>query len=337
MSTDLVPIDDGCSMAVPEPSQLAETNLAAQVRVDPTGLYAAFLADSKKPATRRGRAQDIRDLARYLKVRSPELACLAFISGGRGACNSILTGYTADMLARELSPATYNRRLSTLKQLVELAQRYELVDWSIKPKGLRVETYRDTQGPGRSGWVLMHERAKREAKHTDQGKRDLAIIRLAYYHGMRRESITSLDVEHWNPDSGRLMVLLKRRYDRTPKNLCPKAIEALEQWLEARGRDDGPMFTRLDRGAGKRSRVRISGTSVYNLVVDLGKRAGLRAPVRPHGLRHQGATQVAELSNGNLLLVQAFLDHSDPKTSKKYIDQLKDEAGAAAKLLDDND
>jgi integrase/recombinase XerC len=327
MPSELVPASD-------------QAGLPALPAVEPNHVYAALLADAKKPATKKAREQDIDALSRFLgivgleQVPAEERTCTLIVMGESGPANAIAIAWIKSMLEAKLAPSTINRRISTLRRLVKIARVMGLVDWSIEAESLKVESYRDTTGPGLGGWRRILNVAKRDAARSAKGKRDLAIILLLHDRGLRRGEVASLDLEDWDPEAGRVMVQRKRKSQKAPKTVNEPTAFALCRWVEVRGKDPGPLFTRLDRGRPDRERpLRLGDDFIYDIVAELGRRAHVNKGARPHGLRHQGITRVAELSGGNVLMAQLFADHSDPKTTQKYFDNLKDLGGEATKLL----
>ena len=85
-------------------------------------LYGALLADAPKETTRKARESDMRALARFLGVVNPEQAAAVLVSGEARTANAIVMAYTSHMRDNNKSPATINRRISTLRRLVRLAQ-----------------------------------------------------------------------------------------------------------------------------------------------------------------------------------------------------------------------
>jgi hypothetical protein len=102
-------------------------------------LYAAFLADAKSPETRRAREQDTRDLAKFLGLDDPQTAAAGLVNSGSGRANAIALAYRRSMQDRGLSAATIDRRLCTIRRVVEFARRFDLADWSIDVQGPKVE------------------------------------------------------------------------------------------------------------------------------------------------------------------------------------------------------
>jgi integrase/recombinase XerC len=336
MSTELVTMN----MALVPESPTIPTLPAAAVAVRPIDLYGALLADARKPTTRRARRQDIADLDRFLARKQlppdPSLACAMFVAGGAPRANAIATAYTRSMLDKPLSPATINRRISTLRRLVKLARRFEVITWGLDVDSQPVENYRDTTGPGRAGWLRLLAAARKAAGRTAKGKRDLAIVLLLHDQGSRRAEVTGLDLADLDAESGRLMVMGKGKTEKAPMTLNARTLLALADWIAARGSAPGALFIRLDNARVKGQLSRLDGDGVHLVVAHIGLKAKLSRPVKPHGLRHQAITRVLQLTNGNIDAGQKFARHKDPKTTQRYNDNRADVAGAMARLLGDD-
>lgn len=305
---DIVPLA-GCSVAVPEPA----------ARVEPAGIYAALLADAGKPTTRRARESDVRGLCRFLNEPSPERACFLLVTGGRGPANAVVTAWRKSLLDQARSPAHVNRCMSTLRRLVRLARRFELVEWDVDVEQLPAQKYRDTSGPGKRNLEKLFAYA-RSQRHTLMGARDWYVLGCCYALGLRRSEVVGLDFEHWEPDRERVKVTGKGRYESEYVDVDARVCEVLDRWLRFRGSHPGPMLTRLDNASKHTGAARLSASALNELTKALGRRAGLRRALTPHALRHQAITDALELTNGNKSLAQRFGRHSDPKTTDRYDD-----------------
>ena len=73
------------------------------------------------------------------------------------------------------------------------------------------------------------------------------------------------------------------------------------------------------------------------LVKALGLKAGLAREVRPHGLRHEAITRALDLCAGDVRRVRHFSRHAKIETLLRYDDNRRDEAGAIARLLGDDE
>ncbi len=313
-------------LQLPEPPNDRELRIAAA-----QDLLESFLA-SLSPRTRRAYDGDIRDFSRFLAADSSRAAIERFLSAGPTNANRLALDYRTNLVERGLAPATIARRLSALRSIVEMGARFGGVNWSLKIKSPKVESYRDTTGPGRDGWRRMVEAARsRLASPSGDGARavrDLAIVRLLHDLMLRRSEVVGLDVAQIEEGDGRptaAWVLGKGRADRQRLELPPITGDALKAWLAIRGRGPGPLFTRIGRasmtpGAAPR---RLSGWSVWSIVRDLGETAALPRSVHPHGLRHEGITRAIEVGSGLMGTMKAAR-HRDSRTTQRYIDRYED-------------
>src|SRR5256714_2893944 len=77
---------------------------------------------------------------------------------------------------------------------------------------------------------------------TARRRRDAAFLALAYSCGLRRSEAVVIDVANLDLLSGELRV--RRGKGRKPRQITlpPSALPALEDWLQARGSEPGPLF-----------------------------------------------------------------------------------------------
>jgi len=297
--------------------------------LDPTTsgarLLASFLS-GRNERTRRAYARDLEDFRSFVGTDSPEEAAGRLLSQGHGEANALALAYRSNLMERGLSPATVNRRLSSVRSLVRLARTLGFVPWALEVESVPSEAYRDTRGPGREGCGRMV--AELEGRPEPKARRDLAAVRLLYDLALRRVEVSRLDVEDVDLGAGTVAVLGKGRTERAILSLPEPTAAALRGWLDVRGTDPGPLFLNFDR-AGKGRRL--SGTSIYRMVRKLGAAVGLA--VRPHGLRHAAITEALDRTNGNLREVQRFSRHRDPRTLTRYDDNREDLGGRVAALV----
>lgn len=294
-------------------------------------LVAAWLS-GRSERTRRAYAADLADFCTFLGVPDTDAAAAVLLSLPHGEANGCALAYRSHLLARELAPATVNRRLAALRSLVQLARVLGRVPWTLEVENVRAEKYRDTRGPGRDGYLALL--AELEGERGPRALRDAAMVRLLFDLALRRAEVVALDLADIEREAdGRpvgLWVLRKGKREKKRRTLPPNTGGALLRWIGARGEHAGPLFVNFDRSA---PGGRLTGTSLYRTVRELGKRAGLPRAVRPHGLRHAAITEALERTNGNVEAVQDFSGHADPRVLMRYNDNRKDRAGEIAALI----
>ena len=155
-----------------------------------------------------------------------------------------------------------------------------------------------------------------EAPDTSRpdGLRDRALLELLYASGLRSSEALSLRIEDVNFKAGYVMVIGKGDRQR----LVPaggRALDWVRQYLTTirprQVRRECPALF-LTRSGGAMSRQ-----ALWGLIRRAARRAGLRAAVSPHTLRHSFASHLLE-RGADLRSVQAMLGHVDISTTQIY-------------------
>jgi len=287
-------------------------------------LVAAFLA-GRNARTMLAYSQDLEDFRRFVGADDVNAAAALLLGRGHGEGNAMALGYRSSLVDRGLAAATINRRLAALRSLVKLGRVLGSVPWTLEVQNAKAQPYRDTRGPGRSGFLLLLEqlRGRTDAK----GARDRAILRLLYERALRCCEVVRLDFEDLDLEQQSISILGKGRSAKEPVTLAPSTVAAIREWLAIRGSLPGPLFTNLDRA---HARQRLSGTGVYDLVRGLGDAVGIRA--RPHGLRHAAITEALD-RGADVRAVQRFSRHRDLRILLVYDDNRADLGGEVARSI----
>jgi integrase/recombinase XerC len=299
----------------------------AIVEIDPYGL---FLADARNELTRKGRMQDLRCLGRFLGGLTPEDTVRYFISGTAVHASATALAWSCQMQRDGLSPATINRRLSTLRRLCKVCRRYKLITWGIEVDSLRHEPYRDTAGPGPSAMKALIEHARPAS--TIKGIRDWALVALLYSAGLRRAEAAALDLVDVDIDGCKVRVIGKGRTEPRWLPMSSSAAAAIAGWLRVRPPGSQPLFVRLGRAAGNPP-GRLSAHGIHDALRQLGRAAALQKPLAPHQLRHAAITRLAHRTNGNYTLIKEFSRHKSVETVAVYVRQALGAGAELAELL----
>jgi integrase len=172
---------------------------------------------------------------------------------------------------------------------------------------------------------------------TNKGKRDLAIMDCMLYLGLRRDEVVNLSIDNFHQDNGRLWLTLTGKNSKTRRlKMHDGLYRSLSDWFMAAGiqwhYSKGAIFFSVNK-ADRIAQHPINASVVGRLVAEYGHRAGL-APrygqnqLSAHDLRRTCARNAYNNSN-NILLVQAMLGHSDPKTTARYIGAFDDDDNTA--------
>ena len=145
--------------------------------------------------------------------------------------------------------------------------------------------------------------------------RDRAILELLYASGLRVSELCGARLENLDLEQGFIRVIGKGNKQR----LVPVgagARKALARYLEA-GRPElvgkktgGEVFLSVN---GRK----LTNQRIWQLLVALGKRAGLDKAIHPHMLRHSFATHLLQ-GGADLRIIQELLGHADISTTQIY-------------------
>jgi integrase/recombinase XerD len=264
---------------------------------------AVWLEDGLARNTLAAYRRDLDGLAAWLVGRGTSLA---------RADEPQLRAWFAEEHARTRS-TTANRRLAVLRRFYRWAVRESVVDLdpTLRMKGARV--------PPRFPQALNETQVEALLAAPDTevplGLRDRAMLELLYATGLRVSELVGLTRLNLSLQEGVVRVLGKGSKER----IVPLGAEA-RQWIERYLRDgrpailDGRVADALfvtQRAAGMTRQM------FWILIKRYARRAGIDAPLSPHGLRHAFATHL--LNHGaDLRVVQLLLGHADISTTQIY-------------------
>jgi integrase/recombinase XerC len=292
-------------------------------------LIEAFLA-GRTATTIKAYKFDMEDFAKFLGAESPGAGIEQLIAGDGGLANRIVLAYRSDMLGRNLSASSVNRRLSALRSMVKLARMIGRVVWTLDVENVKAESRKDNRGPGTDGWRKMVAISKAEAESGSlKTVRDYAILRILHDMAMRRGELAGLDLEDVDFDECSLAIVGKGKREKVRLTMPTPTVLALRAWVALRGSEGGALFTSLDFAS---KGGRLTGDSICRMVTALGERAGLLRAVRAHGLRHEAITAALDAGQ-DVRQVRKFSRHAKLETVLLYDDARHDTAGEIADLI----
>ncbi|MBE5957801.1 MAG: site-specific tyrosine recombinase XerD [Lachnospiraceae bacterium] len=154
------------------------------------------------------------------------------------------------------------------------------------------------------------------SKNTPKELRDKAMLELMYATGMRVSELINLKVSDISFENQCIIC-----HDRTKDRIIPfgaDAKNALMNYLK-NGRDrlvesnsrNNILFPNI-------SGQEMSRQGVWKIIKSYGKKAGIKAEITPHTLRHSFASHLVE-NGAELKAVQEMLGHSDISTTQIYL------------------
>jgi integrase len=204
---------------------------------------------------------------------------------------------------------------------------------------ITVPGYRIGKEPGNKGRTFPPEPlTQREALALlnacgkgNAGLRNRALIVVMWRGLLRCQEALDLYPKDLNLDEGAIRVLhAKGDKANDPRNrtvgLDPMACAIVARWMEARGKlgltGRQPVFCVISKPTLGSS---LHSQYVRGMLKAAGKRAGIEKRCHPHGLRHTGASELAD-EQADLRLIQAQLGHTNPAVTYRYINHLNPRA-----------
>ena len=251
---------------------------------------------------------------------------------------SLLDGFGVWRAAEGDSPNTISLRQYAVRTFLNIAYRDNILTYeqamSMRLQPYRTRQTRDVRPVGRR-LTTGEVRLLREAVDTRtlKGKRDLAVLDCMLYLGLRRDEVVHLRAGNLKRDGERWWVALTGKGGKTRRLRIHEVVyQSITEWMREIGIDttqpDRQLFQSVNKGDNL-GRMPINASVVGRLVAEYGAKAGL-APrhgenqLSAHDLRRTCA-RIAYDNSKNLLLVQAMLGHSDPKTTARYIGAFDDD------------
>lgn len=245
------------------------------------------------------------------------------------------SGLSAHMVNIGYAKATINKHLVALRRVLEEAFRLGLFadhnDYfrAAGVRSLRVESLPRGRSLAMTELEALVAACQADRSNPHLGTRDTAIISLMYACGLRRQETVDLNLADLDLENQKVRILGKGSKQRFVY-LSAEAIPAITAWLQIRGRQLGPLFTRVSKG-GKVSLKRLSAQAVYYILKSRQREAGV-ASFSPHDLRRTTITDLLE-ADIDVLTVSAIAGHASADTTRRYDKRPEDTKRAAAEKL----
>lgn len=280
-------------------------NLMRTLELAPAVLEAtaAWLSSERRtsPATRDGYSRDLSWWIVYASARGLDLADVDPMEADL---------YAATLREAGLGDATRARRLAAASSWYAYLHRAGRSRRNPFGEGMerpRVSEVSRTRGMSEDELERMLAYARER-----ESERTFAILALLVATAARDGSIIRATTSELGWDRGHRVIDLpvKGQAGKTKRFiLSPFAGQALDRWLAVRSDAPGRLFV---TSAGNP----IDQPYLYRLVKRVARAAGV-PEVSPHGIRHSVATML--LDRGHPLhVVQDFLGHADPRTTRRY-------------------
>ena len=254
---------------------------------------------------------------------------------------SLLDGYRAFLAREGAQPNAIVQRVAIARTFLAVAYR-ERVLTDDQARALDIKPYRprlkrDEKPVGRRltpDEVGALRRCVNTA--TIKGKRDLAMIDVMLFAGLRRDEAASLCLEDFRQDRGQWWLVLMGKGQKTRRIRVHDLLSvSLKEWLGTTGRglgQSGVVYLSVNKGdkCGERP---INASVVGRIVAEYGAKSGL-APLSgpnrlsPHDLRRTCARNAFD-NGAPLPYIRDLLGHHSIETTMRYIGATDDDLHTA--------
>lgn len=162
------------------------------------------------------------------------------------------------------------------------------------------------------------------SRRAPTGKRDRALICILWRGQLRISEALALKVSDFNPRECTLRVLKGKGGKARTVVIDREACAELQAWIDCRKQlglsGHRPIFCTLQGQP-------INSAQVRQMLPRRAQKAGIEKRVHAHGLRHTGASELAQEGIA-LIDIQQQLGHSSAATTDRYLHQLNPVARA---------
>ena len=235
-------------------------------------------------------------------------------------------------LAERFAPATTNKYLSAVRQVMRHAWLLGLMDAESYHRGAAVANVKGSRLP--AGRALepgeIEALFKACSDGTPGGARDGAALAMMFGMGMRRAEAAAADVADYDPESGALRVTGKGNRQRLV--FATNGGKAhIADWLAVRGDPPGPLLAPVLKSGAVQPGTGLSPQALMYLLRKRCARAGVKH-ASPHDLRRTFVSS-ALAAGADLARVQRLAGHRNPATTERYDRRPVDALREAAALV----
>jgi site-specific recombinase XerD len=316
---------------------------------------AVYIASLPAETGKRTQAQGLRVIAHVLGIDFERVKW--------GALRYQHTAAIRARIAQQYSPATANKILSALRQTLKQAWLLGQMTAEEYHRAIELEPVTgETLPAGReltTGEILALMTTCQKDKNQNAGTRDAAIIALLYAAGLRRDEVVKLDVDNYDPETGKLLVIGQRNQQRAAY-IMNGAANALHDWLTIRGTQPGPLFVEVNKGGKvlveRQSKVvkpfrkirgaevpnkkagqtiyrggALTSQAIYNMVAKRAQDAGIKN-FSPHDVRRTFISHLLD-AGADIATVSKMAGHANIQTTARYDRRPEGAQRKAAELL----
>jgi integrase len=220
-------------------------------------------------------------------------------------------------LKKRHAGSTVNKMLCALRRVLEEAHRLDLIEANDYTKAVDLPSVREDKKL--RGRALSHQEIAALIDACSNSHpidiRDAALIAILRGGGLRRAEAVSLELKDFNPSRGALEVRQGKGGKSRTVYLPEDAIQLVENWLDIRGFEPGPLLCPVRKGGEVQFR-HMHPDAVLKIIRRRAEQAGVKS-FSPHDFRRTFCSDLLD-AGVDIVTVQKLAGHASPVTSAKY-------------------
>lgn len=220
-------------------------------------------------------------------------------------------------LKKRYAGSTANKMLCALRRVLEEAHRLDLIEANDYTKAVDLPSVKEDKKL--RGRALSQDEIAALIEVCSSSHpidiRDAALIAILRGGGLRRAEAVSLELKDFNPSSGALEIHKGKGGKSRTVYLPEDAIALVEDWLDVRGFEPGPLLCPVRKGGEVQLR-HMHPDAVLKILRRRAELAGVKS-FSPHDFRRTFCSDLLD-AGVDIVTVQKLAGHASPVTSAKY-------------------
>lgn len=224
-----------------------------------------------------------------------------------------IRSWIVELVNKEVTNRTINRKISTLKTFYKFLQKIEEVEKNPLSKHKALKVQKKVQIPFSKKEInSVIQELSIESEEKFVSARNKLIVELFYSTGIRRAELINIKEEDINIYNRTIKILGKRNKERLV-TILPSVLKTLEQYIQLKRSYPLQVEELLitEKGA------KIYETLVYRIINSYFSRVSSKSKKSPHMLRHTFATHLLN-EGADLNSVKELLGHSSLASTQVY-------------------
>lgn len=263
----------------------------------------------------------LKDFLKYVYEGNEELTIEEIVPLMNEIEKDDIDDYIAHLLTdRNMKKTSVNKVISALKSLYKELERNGFSNPAIHLQLFK--TSRDLENVLKLSYEDIKEILKVYKINSEKSYRNVIILQMLFYTGMRSQELLDLQFKHLLKRDGEYFIKLektksgKEQYKPVHKFLEIKLSDYKKFVINLYNLNENDIGNYYIFPSSFEKNSKLGYRALYSLIQDMGKCIG--KDISPHNIRHAVATELS-LNGADILEIRDFLGHADSRVTEIYI------------------